>query len=113
MSSFEADRANRKAAWALFQSRVKQVQDDLAARSIGGRVADKVTEDALDLVDEAVAVAKDNKGLIAAAVAALLAWAFRAPLLDWIGERLDPQAPVQDEPANNDDATDFSEEQTQ
>jgi hypothetical protein len=112
MSSFEADRANRKAAWNLFERRLKQVQDDLAARSIGGRVADKVTEDALDLVDEALAVAKDNKGLIAATVAALLAWAFRAPLLDWIGERFDPQAPVQGEAAN-DDGTDISEEQAQ
>lgn len=113
MNSFEADRANRKAAWALFQSRIKQVQDDLAARSIGGRLADKMTEDARDLLDEAVAVARDNKGLIAATVAALLAWAWRAPLLAWIGERLDPQAPVQDEPANTNEATIFSEEQTQ
>lgn len=109
MNSFETDRANRKAAWALFEKRLSTVQEDLAARSIGGRITDKVTQDALDLVDEAVAVAKDNKGLIAATLAALLAWVFRVPLIGWIDARFGGQASVQAEPAN-DQAEDQSRE---
>ena len=44
MSGFETDRANRKAAWALFEGRLSQVKADLSARSIKGRMIDKVNE---------------------------------------------------------------------
>jgi len=112
MSGFETDRANRKAAWALFEGRLGQVKADLSARSIKGRMIDKAKGDALAMADEAVAVAKDNKGLIAATVAALVAWAFRAPLLELITAKRGGQAPVQPEPAN-DDFADTTEEQAQ
>ncbi len=102
MSGFETDRANRKAAWSLFENRLAQVKDDLAARSIGGRIAAKAKDDALAVADEAVAVAKDNKGLVAATIAALLAWFFRGPLLDVLSSRKNRPAPVQPDPANDD-----------
>ena len=110
MSGFEADRANRKAAWALFEGRLTQVKDDLAARSIGGRIVAKAKDDALAMADEAVAVAKDNKGLVAATIAALLAWAFRAPLLDLFASRRAGQGAVQPEPANDDFAGKIEEQ---
>lgn len=72
-----ADRANRAAARQLVDSRIAQVKADLAARSVGGRVADKAKSDALDLVDQGLAVAKESKGIIAGAVAALALWTFR------------------------------------
>lgn len=102
MSGFETDRANRKAAWNLFQGRLSQVKEDLAARSITGRMVDKAKGDALAMADEAVAVAKDNKGLVAATIAALLAWVFREPLLDLLASKRTGQAEVQPEPANDD-----------
>ena len=112
MSGFETDRANRKAAWALFEGRLGQVKADLSARSIKGRMIDKAKGDALAIADEAVAVAKDNKGLVAATIAALIAWAFRAPLLGFLAAKRGEQAPVQPEPAN-DDFADTIEEQAQ
>ncbi|MCE2843373.1 MAG: hypothetical protein ACK44O_14595 [Novosphingobium sp.] len=112
MSGFETDRANRKAAWALFEGRLGQVKADLSARSIKGRIIDKAKGDALAMADEAVAVAKDNKGLVAATIAALIVWAFRAPLLEFIATKRIGQAPVQPEPAN-DDFADTTEEQAQ
>lgn len=102
MSGFETDRANRKAAWSLFEQRLGMVKADLAARSIGGRIVDKAKGDALAVADEALAVAKDNKGIVAAATAALLAWTFRAPLLALIAARRNGQGAVQPEPANDD-----------
>lgn len=102
MSGFETDRANRTAAWALFEGRLAQVKADLAARGIKARIVAKAKDDALAVADEAIAVAKDNKGLVAASVGALLAWAFRAPLLDLLTSRRDRQAPVQPGPANDD-----------
>lgn len=110
MSGFEADRANRRAAWTLFEGRMTQVKEDLAARSLGGRIADKAKGDAMAMVDEAVAVAKDNKGLIAATIAALLAWTFRVHLLEMFAAKRSGQGPVQPEPAN-DDSANATEEQ--
>lgn len=112
MSGFETDRANRKAAWNLFEGRLAQVKQDLAARSIKGRIAAKAKEDALAYADEAVAVAKDNKGLVAATVVALLGWFFRGPLLDLVGQYRDRQGPVQPDPAN-DDFDELTEEPAQ
>lgn len=95
MSGFETDRANRNAARALFERRLAQVKQDLAARGIGGRIADKAKGDALAMADEALAVAKDNKGLIAATIAALAAWAFRKPLIGLVAQLRPGPAPVQ------------------
>lgn len=102
MSGFETDRANRTAAWRLFEGRLAQVKDDLAARGIKDRVVGKARDDALAMADEALAVAKDNKGLIAATLAALLAWFFRGPLIALVAQRRAAQAPVQPDPANDD-----------
>ncbi len=111
MSGFETDRANRKAAWSLFEGRLTQVKHDLAARGIKDRIAGKAKDDALAIADEALAVAKDNKGLIAATVAALLAWFFRGPLIDMVASRRS-QASVQPDPAN-DDFDELTEEPAQ
>lgn len=77
-----ADRANRQAARALFDSRLAQVKADLAARSVGGRIADKALDETRTALGEAGAIARESKGVIAATVGALLLWAFRGPLLD-------------------------------
>jgi len=102
MNGFETDRANRNAAWALFEGRLAQVKADLKARSIKGRIVAKAKDDALAVADEAVAVAKDNKGLVAATAVALIAWVFRGPLLELISSHMPGQAPVQPDPANDD-----------
>lgn len=112
MSGFETDRANRRAAWAMFEGRLAQVKADLAGRSIKERIAAKAKDDALAVADEAIAVAKDNKGLVAAAIAAVLAWVLRAPLLSLVSTRLHGQAPVKPAPAN-DDFSDTLEEPAQ
>lgn len=110
MSGFETDRANRKAAWSLFEGRLAQVKADLAARGIKDRIAGKAKDDALAIADEALAVAKDNKGLVAATIAALLAWAFRGPLVALATTRMGRQSAVQPDPAN-DDHDEYPEEQ--
>lgn len=103
MTGFEADRANRKAARVLFDRRLAQVKQDLAARGIGGRIAAKAKGDALAVADEALALAKDNKGLIAASLAALAAWAFRKPLIGLIARYRADQASVQAQPDKSDE----------
>lgn len=79
-----ADRANRKAARGLFDSRIAQVKADLAARSVPGRIKAKATDEVAKGIEQGVTIAKESKGIIAGTVAALALWFFRAPLLAWV-----------------------------
>jgi hypothetical protein len=101
VEQFRADRDNRLAARGVFDAGLGQVKDDLAARGIGGRIADKATGEVRAALGEAVAVATDSKGIIAGTIAALALWAFRTPLLgaaQGLWSKLAP-APVQDDQA--------------
>ena len=60
------DRLLRDAARALVDADIANLRADLTARSIPTRLMDRVSEGATDVLDEAVAVAEDNKGVIAA-----------------------------------------------
>ena len=75
------DKALRDAALAVFQADLKFIRQDLDARGIGGRIADRLGDATLDMVDEAADYAEDNKGQIAAALAAIVLWFARAPIL--------------------------------
>jgi hypothetical protein len=77
----ENDRASRDAAKNALGTRLEQVREDLETRSIGGRIADKVTSDAADAASELVDVARTHKPVVAGTVLALVAWIFRHPLL--------------------------------
>lgn len=95
------DRATRNAARTMFDGGLAQVKTDLAARSIGGRIADQATEEVKAAVAEGLAVARESKGMVAGTVLALLAWFFRGPLLDALDGLLGGDAspaPVQEEP---------------
>lgn len=76
------DRANRKAARALVEGGVTQVKADLAARGIGGRIADSATGRVRAAAGEAIEVASESKGIIAGTIGALALWFWRRPLLD-------------------------------
>ena len=75
------DRALRNAARGVFNAGVGNVKADLAARGIGGRIADSATGQLRDAADQAIDVAKESKGIIAGTFAALGLWTFRKPLL--------------------------------
>lgn len=97
---FIDDRTTRNAARSLFDTRLAQIKGDLAARGIGGRLADKAKADALALAQESLAVAKESKGIIAATAGALLLWAFRNPIRDALtghGELADPGTETDEE----------------
>ena len=79
------DKALRDAALALFKADLALVRADLAERGIGARVADRLGESAMDIVDEGIDYAEENKGKVAAGVAALVLWFARRPILDALG----------------------------
>ena len=86
MSPLEArlaeDRQLRNAALEVFSADLRFIRQDLRARSVGKRIADRIGDSAMDIVDEAVDYAEANRGSVAAALAAIVLWFARAPLLN-------------------------------
>ena len=78
--SLLADRHLRDAARALVEADIANIRADLDARGIGGRVVDRIAGGASEVYEEAMEVAVDNKGVLAAIVGALLLWFAREPI---------------------------------
>lgn len=75
------DRYVRDSARALVEADLRHLRTDISQKSIGERAADRIRKGAADVYDEAVEVASDNKGALAALVAAIVVWFARNPIL--------------------------------
>jgi hypothetical protein len=76
------DRKLRDAALEVFSTDLRFIKQDLRARSVGKRITDRIGDSAMEIVDEAVDYAEANRGYVAAAMAAIVLWFARAPLLN-------------------------------
>ena len=74
-------RAHRNALKAELDSRLAIVRGDVAARGVGGRMADSAAQTAQDVLDEAIEVADENRAVVAGTIAALVVWFLRTPLM--------------------------------
>ena len=79
------DKALRDSVLALFKADLALVRADLAERGLGPRIADRLGESTVEMLEEAADYAEDNKGKIAAGVAAVVLWFARGPILDALG----------------------------
>ena len=79
------DKYLRDSARALVDADIKHLKADLAHKGVGDRIMDRAKEGALDLYEEAIEVAEDNKGALAALVAAVAVWFARNPILSLFG----------------------------
>ncbi len=79
------DRHLRNSARALVEADIANIKADLSRKGLGTRAADRMREGAIELYEEAVEVAEDNKGALAALVAAIVVWFARNPLLSAFG----------------------------
>jgi hypothetical protein len=75
------DRMLRDAARAMLDADLAHLRASLAGRSIPTRIADRIGEGAQDAMDEAAELAAEHRGVIAGAVAALILWLARHPLM--------------------------------
>lgn len=75
--TLEQAKAARNEAHAAFQAQLLQVQEDLAVRGIGSRIADRAGEVAADAAE----IARENKGVVAGTMAALAVWFLRGPII--------------------------------
>ena len=76
------DRVLRDAARAMVEADIAQLRASLAGRSIPSRIANRIGEGAQDAMDEAAELASEHRGIIAAAVAAMILWLARHPLIE-------------------------------
>ena len=83
------DRMLRDAARALVDADLANLKADYAARGIGERIKDRFEDGAAVVLEEAVAVAEDNKGVIATLIAAIVLWFARHPIMDLVAEQTD------------------------
>lgn len=94
------DRAMRDAARELVKTDIAYLKGEFGSKSIGARVADRVTDGATDLYEEAAELASDNKGILIALLAAVGLWFARNPLMELF---LDPE----DDPEYDEDDDEY------
>lgn len=102
--ALEQAKITRNAAQEAFQLQLIQVREDLEARGIGGRIADRAGE----AVADAAEVANENKGVIAGTLVALALWFLRGPIIGllarlWERSDDDDQEDEDDDERNDDD----------
>jgi hypothetical protein len=76
------ERDARDFAKAAFTGRYLRLREGLAEKGIGARVVDDVKGKAKAAANEAVEIARENKGVVAATAGALVVWVLRKPLLE-------------------------------
>ncbi|WP_133365226.1 hypothetical protein [Qipengyuania sediminis] len=76
------DRRLRDASRAVLDADWAHVRADYKAKGMGARALARISAGASDVFEEARDVAADNKGALAAIVAALALWFARHPILD-------------------------------
>ena len=91
------DRYLRDSARALVEADVEHLKADFAHKGVAERAFDRIREGAGDLYDEAVDAAEDNKGALAALIAAILVWLARNPILEMLGLSGDEEGEEPDE----------------
>lgn len=85
LPEMERARRVRNLAHASFKSDVDLVKSDLAARGVGGRIADKASDTATEAIAVAIEVADNNRVVIAGTIAALGVWFMRRPIIRLAG----------------------------
>ena len=100
------DKALRDAALALFKADLAMVRADVKERGLGPRIKDRIGESTMDVLDDAADYAEDNKGKIAAGIAAVVLWFARGPILDALGRLIGADEEPVPELAGADDRSD-------
>lgn len=84
------DRATRRAARANYTAGMTQVRQDLAARSVPGRVVDTIKAETTEALATGLEVAAENKGIVAAVAGGIGLWLFRGRVARLFGRGKKP-----------------------
>jgi hypothetical protein len=80
------DKALRDASLALVKADLAKLKTDFNARSLGSRFLDRMEEGAIDVYEEAVDLADNNRGVLATLIAAVFIWFARHPIMALFGD---------------------------
>ncbi|MEM1195877.1 MAG: hypothetical protein AAGH57_07210 [Pseudomonadota bacterium] len=84
---FQQDKALRDAALAVLVADIEHARVSLSGKAVAARVVGTIGDGARDALEVAKGHADDNRGFIAALIAALALWLARVPLLEILGLR--------------------------
>lgn len=102
LAKFLELRLMREDAWTVVRADIDQLRSDLSARGIGERMKDRVAGEALEVWDHTMDVAESHKGIVAATMAALVAWLLRGPITAAVegmfGDKDEPHDPPRGTP---------------
>ena len=93
------DKMLRDSALALFKADLALVRADVNEKGIGARIGKRLGEGTMETLDDAIDYAENNKGKIAAGIAAVVLWFARGPILDAIGRHIGDEDEDEEEPA--------------
>ncbi|MFA6219901.1 MAG: hypothetical protein WC692_09015 [Erythrobacter sp.] len=96
-----ADRHLRDSARTLVVADVENLKAGYARKGLAERAIDRVREGAVDIYEEAIEVADDNRGALAALVAAIVVWFARNPILSLFGLGEEDEQEQDDETQGN------------
>mgnify|MGYP001768120215 CR=1 FL=1 len=91
LQALHAAARHRNALRHKLDRHVAQVKADLAARSVGGRVADAALAETKVAAQQSLDIARESKGIVAATAGLLALWFLRRPIIGWL-DRLLPQS---------------------
>lgn len=80
----EEDRQLRDQALALVKQDIAHLKSDYQDKGIGERAVDKLKGSANGIYGEAVEVASDHRGVVAAVIGAVVLWFARHPILAFL-----------------------------
>ena len=80
------DRSLRTAALALVKADISHLKNDVGAKGVGARLATRMSDGAKDVLEEATDVADNNRGALAALIAAVVLWFARNPILSLLDD---------------------------
>lgn len=80
-----ADRYVRDSARTLVEADLQHLRGGLGQKSLGARAVDRVKLGAIETYEDALDVAAENKGVIAAVAAVIAVWLARHPILALFG----------------------------
>ena len=79
------DKYLRDSARALVEADIEHLKTDVSQKSLTTRAMERAREGAAELYEEAIDIADDNKGALAALLAAVVLWFARNPILEMLG----------------------------
>jgi predicted ATPase len=90
---FEEDRALRDAARKVLDADLTHLKESHAEQGIVGRIkaqvmgriSNRISDGARDVLDQAKEKASDHRGVLAALLGAIILWFARGPLLQFLG----------------------------